>query len=181
MSRALRPAAPADDLAAVAARGAEPAHGILTAELARFCQSGVSIVLGSRGIDGRPVAGRGLACIVAANGRIRIVLARAPNRSLLSALAHRGGIAATFTRPQTHRSIQLKSSDVDLAESAPDDRVRVEAQCGAFGDELVSIGYSETFAATYCAWRPDDLVAVEFFAEAAFVQTPGPGAGSPLL
>jgi hypothetical protein len=152
----------------------------LTAELTDFCQSGISIVLGSRSADGFPVAGRALACIIGPTGVVRLLLAQAPNRPLLAAIARGGAIAATFTRPQNHRSIQLKSSRARLGECAPHERSVVEAQCAGLVDELMGVGYSEPFAATYCAWKDRDLVAIEFAVEGAFVQTPGPGAGSAL-
>lgn len=180
MPRAARPAAPADDLIAAEKSRGEPSRGKLTAELAAFCQSGISIVLGSRGADGRPVAGRALACTVSPNGAVRLMMARRPNQKLLEALARGGAIAATFTRPQNHRSIQLKSARARTVDPGANASALVDAQCANFRSELTNVGYSESFAATYCAWNADDLIAVEFTVDAAFVQTPGPGAGSAL-
>src|SRR3954452_1946128 len=146
MSRAARPAAPADDLV-TAERSRGPAHGRLSAELAAFCQSGISIVLASRDPNGRPVAGRGLACTVSPTGTVRLIIARAPNERLLRALAGGSAIAATFTRPQNHRSIQLKSSRARVLDSVVTDRDVVDVQCAGFRDELISVGYPESFAA----------------------------------
>jgi hypothetical protein len=44
----------------------------------------------------------------------------------------------------------------------------------------MDVGYSESFANTYCGFEPHDLVTLTFLPEQAFVQTPGPNAGSAL-
>ncbi len=181
MPRALRPSTPTDELAALAKKHGETEYGILTAELAAFCQSGISIVLGSRSADGRAAAGRALACSVEPGGMVRLFLRRPPNRPFLEAIKQGGGIAATFTRPETHRSIQLKASRARIAAFSSEDKTTVEAQCANFRRELVSVDYTEQFAAGYCAWRDEELATLEFLSEQAFVQTPGPGAGSTLL
>src|SRR5690606_41788382 len=69
------------------------ANGVLTSELAEFCQSGLSIVLASRDGAGRPVVGRGLACIIDADGRVRVVfreIGRASCRESVSSLGVAG-------------------------------------------------------------------------------------------
>jgi hypothetical protein len=54
MPRAAEPATPAAEIAAARASG----EGPLSAELAAFAQSGLSVVIAACGLDGHPVAGR---------------------------------------------------------------------------------------------------------------------------
>ena len=49
-----------------------------------------------------------------------------------------------------------------------------------FRDLLIAAAYPDAFATTYCSAGGQPQVAIEFVPEAAFVQTPGPGAGSKL-
>jgi hypothetical protein len=178
---ASQPSSPSDELAARRKwRGPTLADGALTAELAEFCQSGVSIVIGSCDRAGRPVVGRGLACQIDAAGKVRIVLRQPSNTALLKALEAGAAVAATFTKPSTHRSIQLKGSGAASASVTAPDGPAVTLQTSAFRSDLVDEGFAETFAAAYCAYEPHELVAIELMPEQAFVQTPGPSAGSAL-
>ncbi|SDB59560.1 hypothetical protein SAMN02982931_04810 [Bauldia litoralis] len=86
----------------------------------------------------------------------------------------------TFTQPSTHRSIQLKADSAVLSTVDATDGAAVAVQTAGLRAELVDDGYSEAFAAAYCAYEPDELAAVDFVPESAFVQTPGPNAGSAL-
>lgn len=179
--RASQPASASEEVVARQRwTGATLAGGVLTIELADFCASGVSIVLASCGPAGRPVVGRGLACRIGGEGRMRIVLRRSSNHALLDALASGWHIAATFTQPTTHRSIQIKAKGATVSEPEVADGPAVMAQTLAFRRELVDVGYPDIFAATYVAFEPHELVALDFLPEQAFVQTPGPSAGSAL-
>lgn len=181
MPRAERPAAPIDDLKARRKwAGRVLASGLLTEELASFCQSGVSVIVGSRSLDGRPVAGIALACVIEQSGKVRLLLRAPANTELLHAVENGAGIAATFSEPRTHRSIQLKGLQAHRVPVPPEDYATVARQCRIFRDQLELVGYSASFAALYCTYREEEIVAVEFYPEQAFVQTPGPGAGSEL-
>ena len=154
--------------------------GVLTPELAEFCQSGVSIVLASCDRTARPVVGRAVACRIASDGEMRVVLRESSNLRLLDALRDGARLAVTFTQPTTHRSIQLKAPGAGLVAANVSDGPAAIGQTAAFRRELMEIGYSETFAAAYCSFEPHDLVTIAFLPAQAFVQTPGPSAGSVL-
>lgn len=154
--------------------------GVLTPALAEFCQSGVSIVLASCDHNGRPVVGRGLACRIEPDGKARVVLRKSSNPKLLKALADGGRFAVTFTKPSTHRSIQLKAPSARIVDTNVGDEPAALAQTSDFRSDLMDVGYSESFAKTYCGFEPHDLLTVTFAPEQAFVQTPGPNAGSAL-
>jgi len=155
--------------------------GPLDADLAAFCESGVSIVVACSGQDGWPVVGLALACAAdVAAQRLRLVMSREANTALLAAATRSGVIAATFSQPGSHRSIQFKGG-LACAEAAQSEDIRRAAeQTDAFCRTLVRASYSGTLASAYCAYDPAGLAALSFSPRDAFLQTPGPGAGSAL-
>lgn len=54
-------------------------------------------------------------------------------------------------------------------------------QSRAFRDQMIAISFTETMSDGYCFADPDDIVAIDFVPDEAFVQTPGPSAGSVLV
>jgi hypothetical protein len=86
----------------------------------------------------------------------------------------------TFTKPSTHRSIQLKAARAEMSELGPGDARVAASQAVGLRTDLVEDGYTATFAASYCAFAADDLIALDFLPSEAFQQTPGPNAGAPL-
>lgn len=181
MLHAEQPSSPGQEIAERARwTGPTLANGLLTPELVVFCESGVSVVMASVDSAGRPVVARGLGCRIDALGRVRVVFREPQNAGLKRAVAFGSAIAATFTKPYSHRSIQLKATRASLVDTAPMDGPTVLCQTRAFREELVQIGYTEDFAAAYTRFEPHELAALEFLPECAFVQTPGPSAGSAL-
>lgn len=181
MSRAEHPSSPSQEiLERQAWAGPTLANGVLTSELAEFCQSGLSVVLGSRDGYGQPLVARGLACRINAEGLVRIIYCEQPNFALQQAIENGAPIAATFTKPFSHRSIQLKASGARIVRVVVQDGAAAFAQTRTFHQELIDVGHTEKFASGYTRFEPHELAALEFLPEAAFVQTPGPNAGSVL-
>ena len=181
MVRASRPAMPSDDLdAARAAGGAVAAGGPVTRELADFCQSGVSVVAGTCAADGWPIAVHGCGCRIDETGAVRVLVQRGRCLPALDALAAGAGIAATFSRPTDHRSIQLKAGRATVAAADAADGATAERQGAAFRAVLEGVGFPPAFTAPFTDHDAADLAAIVFVPEEAFVQTPGPGAGSAL-
>ncbi len=152
----------------------------LTAAMAEFCQSGTSVVLASCDGAPSPVIGRGVACRLAAEGPMRVVLRNSSNGVLQKALGRGAGLAVTFTQPTTHFSLQLKSPSASIVPVDALDVPAAHAQAARFRQELMAVGYSESFAAAYCGFEPHDLLTITFTPGQAFLQTPGPSAGSVL-
>ena len=175
-----RPSSPSEELAARRRwTGPTLGCGALTAELADFCASGVSVVIASCDRGGGPVVGRGLAARIDGSGVVRLLLRQPSNTALLQAVEDGAGLAVTFTKPSTHRSIQLKAARARLAVAAAADAPEAAAQTAAFRANLVENGLRRACGGILrvrAAW----IAAVEFAPEHAFVQTPGPGAGSAL-
>ena len=154
---------------------------VLTSDLVSFCQSGLSIIVASCEADGCPIGGPALACTIdTRNQTVRLVLPRKPNGPLLQAIAQGKGIAATFTLPSTHRSIQLKGPSAKICPLRADDKRHAADQSAGFVRELITIGYPEVFAQALCGYDARDLAALSFTPTQAFQQTPGPDAGSAL-
>lgn len=174
------PSSRSEERARRAWTGPAAATGVLTRDIVAFCESGVSIALASRDDDGFPLVGRGLACRIDNTGKVRLVLRADCNRGVLLAVERGAGFAATFTQPTTHRSLQLKGIGARSAETNLADRRLAKLQTAILRADLVKDGFWDAFAERYCAFEPNRLAAIEFVPVQAFVQTPGPGAGSPL-
>ena len=174
-------ASPADEIDARRKwAGATLANGVLTEDMAAFCQSGVGIAVASRDADGWPVLSRGRGCRIDAEGRVRVILRSGSAAALVEAVAAGRPVAATFSQPGSHRSIQLKAGSAEVREPEPADAPAADRQSAVFRGLLIAAAYPEVFATTYCSAGGQPLAAIEFMPEAAFVQTPGPGAGSRL-
>lgn len=180
MPRAQEPFTPSQDIEARRRWAGPVVAGVLTSELAAFCQSGVSVVLGARSAVGAPIAGLALACRITSEGVMRLFLRAPANQGLLAALAQGSPIAATFSEPRTHRSIQVKASSARQVPVEPLEFDEIARQVKIFENELIFVNYTPRFSAYYCAYRDEEVVAIEISPREAFVQTPGPGAGEQL-
>lgn len=181
MSRAPEPHTPDIDIEARRAFAAKGGPSVvLTPDLEAFCQQGVSVLIAACGSGEAPVAGLGCGCRILPGGRIRLLMMRRGNEGLLTIVQRGGGVAATFSQPITHRSIQVKGARAVMTEATDEDRQAAVRQIDGLRRELLEIDYPLAFAAAYCTVDTADLVAVDLTPDAAFVQTPGPGAGAEL-
>jgi hypothetical protein len=89
-------------------------------------------------------------------------------------------IAAIFTEPSTHRSIQLKGERADIGPATPADREYARERIESVVAHLGALKYPEAGVRCYFHFAPERLVAVSFTPTAAFEQTPGPSAGARL-
>jgi hypothetical protein len=180
MPRALQPFTPFQDIEARRRWAGPVISGVLTQELAEFCESGVSVVIAASTADGLPIAGRGKACRITPEGTMRIFLPEPGNTALLAAFSAGSPVAVTFSAPRNHRSIQVKGCAVRPVALEDGDLDRVARQVREFENDLVYVNYPPRFSAAYTAYRAEEIVAIEFAPKDAFVQTPGPGAGEVL-
>jgi hypothetical protein len=152
----------------------------LDADHAAFIQGAVSVVVSSRNSQHVPDVVRGCGCRVTRDRRRVTVLVEAARAgSVLDDIAANGLIAVVFSQPSTHRTIQLKGSDARVARVTGADRVIAQRHLQAWVQDLQLIGYAADFARTVRGEAPD-LVAVTFTLASAFLQTPGPAAGTRL-
>jgi hypothetical protein len=152
---------------------------LLSDEHAAFIGGAVSIVAASRDAHNVPSLGRATGCMAAPDRRsVSVFIAQAQAPQLIADIRASGQVAVVYTKPSTNRSLQLKGTDARLRALAPDESARVQSYIEAFGVEVTPLGHTSEQARTLFGCVEGDLVAVEFTPTAAFVQTPGPGAGA---
>lgn len=153
---------------------------LLDPDLAAFVASdGLSINAASAGTDGFPNLARCLGCRLTPD-RITLLLAATPAKHFLADIARNGCITAVFSEPASHRTVQLKGQDAQQEAAAGDDRKLAQHYRECFAAAVAPLGFPVVEALTLLAAPDVDLVAVSFTPQAAFSQTPGPQAGTPL-
>jgi hypothetical protein len=154
---------------------------LIDAEQARLISGGVGMSAASCRPGALPNMARCTGCRISPDRRnVTLILAATPGAALLDDVRRSGLIAAVFSQPSTHHTLQLKGTDARIVPLEPDDAPLVRRYVDAFVAELAAFGYPELLARAFLASPPDDLAAVQFTISAAFSQTPGPQAGAPL-
>ncbi|MGZ5182842.1 MAG: hypothetical protein ACXWC2_20380 [Ramlibacter sp.] len=155
---------------------------LLDAELAAFMQQdGISLTLGSCGADLMPSVGRAAGCKVAPDrGTVHLFVSRVQVAPVLAHVRETGRIAAVFSRPSTHRTLQLKGRDARIDPVTPADLPIVARYRNAFAAELAPLGYAPVLVHTLLGFPDDELVMISFTPQEAYSQTPGPNAGRAL-
>lgn len=154
---------------------------LIDAEHAAFMEGGISLTVGSCGLDQRPSVARAAGCRVAADRkRVRITLSRVQAAAVLAHVRETGRIAAVFSSPPTHRTVQLKGKDAVIEASTLDDAATVARYRDMLAAVLDPLGFEAAMIRTLLAFPDSDIVAICFTPDEAYSQTPGPNAGSPL-
>jgi hypothetical protein len=150
-------------------------------ELADFLQSGISLHAASVGPGNVPQITRAAGCRIAPDRRsVTVYLVESQGSDLLEQIRANGTVAVAFTKPRSHRTVQLKGTDARVIPVRPEEAAEVDRQVATFDAELRSIGFPERFGWTLAGGSSLGLAAVTFTPTSAFVQTPGPSAGSAL-
>ena len=130
---------------------------------------------------GLPQVTRAAGCRVGPDRRrVTVFVIPAQSVGVLDDIAANGAVAAVFTKPKSHRTVQLKGRDARIGTATAQDEELVRAQVEAFRAELAEIGFPERLGSTLALGGTGPLLAVTFTIASAFVQTPGPGAGKAL-
>lgn len=150
----------------------------LSAGLSAFIESGLSMLIGTRGPDLTPESLRGVGIAVTKDGRGLTVFVplRGGTRTLAN-LGDNGRIAVTLSRPTTHETIQIKGVVARIEDATEDDRASLDRYLEAFSRILTPCGMPATVTRRLVNWP---AVAVTVAIEDVFVQTPGPRAGTRL-
>lgn len=151
---------------------------MITDELARFLESGISIAIATRDAGLEP-SGACVWAVTVDDDRRHVtayVLEAAAGR-ILADLRDNGQAALGFGRPCDHRAIQLKGIFVAARPATPADRAIVERQAAGLFDQLEGVGIPRAMLVNWVVWP---AVAIRLRVEHVFDQTPGPGAGAPL-
>lgn len=150
-------------------------------ELAEFLQSGISMHAAAVGPGNVPQITRAAGCRIAPDRRsVTVYLVESQGRELLGQIRANGTVAVAFTKPRSARTVQLKGTDARVLPVRPEEAADVDRQVAAFDAELRSIGFPERFGWTLAGGSALGLAAVTFTPTSAFVQTPGPSAGTAL-
>jgi len=154
---------------------------LLDAARCAFICGPVAINLASRGAGLTSSIARGYGCRVSADRRrVYVYLATARAEALLRDLRAGGPVAAVFTRPKSHETLQLKAAGATVGTIKRTDRAVMRDYGDAFCAEIVALGYDAVFSRALVSGTLDEAVAVCFEPASAFEQTPGPRAGQPL-
>lgn len=146
-----------------------------------FLALGVVVTVASRDARNVPTIAHGIGRRVAPDGRqVTVFLAASRSQALLDAVRETGAIAASFCEATTHRALQLKGTDAAVVPVEPDDHECLAAYLRLLDVEFQRVKDPEGLAKALVDHAPADLAAVRFTPTAAFVQTPGAGAGAPI-
>ncbi|MBP7243509.1 pyridoxamine 5'-phosphate oxidase family protein [Amaricoccus sp.] len=151
---------------------------MITPELARFIESGISVLVGTRDARLRPdcVRAAGVRADAAA-GTLTVFLPAATAERALANLADNGRIAVTVTRAIDHRSLQIKGGVVEVRPSSPDEQSFIERYLELLAVDWGHVGVPRKSTRSMNAWP---AYTVHLRAETLFEQTPGPDAGQRL-
>jgi hypothetical protein len=150
-------------------------------EMTAFVTGGVSVTVTSRSAALVPSISRAMGCRVIAGKRLklRVFVSQAQAGDCLDDIRSSGMISATFSKPNTHRTLQFKGTDAAIQPLSDEDKAALVDYEGKFAEVLAPLGFDAHFVHCFLE-SPDDVVAVEFTPSDAFQQTPGPGAGQRL-
>jgi hypothetical protein len=157
-----------------------PSGSVLDARHGEFITGGVSILVASRDAANRPVVCRASGCETRSDGRVDLLLDATRAQQVLDAIAGSGMVAAVFSEPPTHRTIQLKGNDAEIGRCDGARRQQLVAHADAFAATLAKLGYRETMARELVYADPGEVAVVTFTPTRIFDQTPGPHAGEPM-
>jgi hypothetical protein len=142
---------------------------------------GVSVIVGSCDQALRPSVMRAVGSQLSEDQRhVTVYLVRAQSRQLLQDIAATGHVAAVFSEPATHRTVQVKSANARIRQADADDQPVLARYLSSMEREIQRVGYAPPMTRAMLAHRVEDVVAVSFEPEQAFDQTPGPRAGARL-
>jgi hypothetical protein len=157
------------------------APSLLPDDLLAMMTRGVSVHVASRDLALRPSVMRALGSSVSADGRsITVFVSRRQSGQLIQDVAATGHLAAVFSEPATHRTVQVKATRATLRDARPDDEPVLARYLASMEHEIQRVGYPPFMTRAMLAHRREDLVAISFEVEQAFDQTPGPKAGAVL-
>lgn len=144
-----------------------------------FIQGAVSIFAAATNPPNHPTIVRAAGCRVSGDRR-RVTILVATKEPFVEAIRATGMVAVTFTKPGTHETIQLKAKDARLTPRRRNDPELMERYAAAFMADVCPLGYSEELIRALLWCDPAEVSPITFCPNAAFLQTPGPRAGTPL-
>ncbi len=158
-------------------------HAFLDSETLKFIQSDdVAIYVAAADASCRPHAARAFGCRVSRSPySLTTWVSCSAAAAVLDDIAQNGRLAFTVSHIPSCRTLQLKSLDAEIVEVTSADFARVAAYQDGYVRATAAIGYPEAVMRSTIQVRLDDLAALRFVPMGVFKQTPGAGAGAPLV
>lgn len=155
---------------------------LIDAAHAAFLEGAVSIIVSSCGTGLRPSLMRAVGCRVAQDLReVTVLLNGKQAAPVLADIAANGRAAVVYSEPSTHRTLQLKTAAARAVPLEEGDLVLMARYRELMTAEIARIGFGVALVEAMLYCPPEDAIALCFLPDAAFQQTPGPGAGTPLV
>lgn len=151
---------------------------VIGEELRGFIGSPVLMLVCVARPGGGPTIARGLGAQVHDDGEIDMMISRAQWPDAVAALRSGVRVATTFVRPSTYETYQVKGVVKWVAPTDEADRSSVRTYADSVLSMLTGLGLQRHQILAFLA--TDEPVRMRFAPTAAYLQTPGPGAGQPL-
>lgn len=143
-------------------------------------EGGCALIVATVGADGTPLATRGWGLTVLAGEPLRVrLLLNAEEHDALANLAATGSIAVTAADVPTLRSVQLKGRVVAVEDVDDADLDKVRHYTEALFDDIERA--DGAVRSVLQRWRAVSYSACVVEVDEGYDQTPGPGAGAPLV
>jgi len=153
----------------------------IPAELIDMMAGGVSVQVASHDAQRRPSVMRAIGSEVHVDkGLVTVYLSRRQASQLVQDVSATGSIAAVFSEPYSHRTVQVKATRATLRNAQAADEPVLARYLAAMERQVERVGLEPPLTRAMLAYRIEDLVAISFEPEQAFDQTPGATAGAPL-
>jgi len=156
-----------------------PTAVCLDAETVLFLEGPVSIIVAARADGLATELMQAVGARVNDDGTLSVIVARDEGPLVLRAIDTSRSIAVVFSRPSTHQTVQLKSSDARWAPATEVERAVALGYRSALRNELASVGFGGAYADAIVG-ASNDLISIRFTPHEAYQQTPGPNAGAAL-
>jgi hypothetical protein len=154
---------------------------LITASVAEFITSGLSITVASRNDRHVPSIAKAVGCRVGPDRcDIAVLMFADAAEPVCRDIASNGLIAVCFSRPSSNRTIQIKGAGARATLATPADVATARSSLDLLMDDLVPLGFRRDMLEAFFWGDPADLMAIRFTPDAAFAQTPGPAAGAVL-
>lgn len=155
-----------------------PPSSLLPPDLIALIAGGISTIVSSADAALRPSIMRAVGSSITPDGRtVSVFLARRQSRQLLQDLATSGRIAVVFSQPYSHRTLQIKGTQVRSRPMEDADQPLLANYLEGMKREVARVGFDPTFTQAMLHYEQADVVVVSFEPTEAFDQTPGSRAG----
>lgn len=144
-------------------------------------QQGCSLRIGSVTADGQPELHYGHGAWLLPDGRMELIVRSLQGAELLAAIRATGRVAVSAGVPSTYRVLHVKGVDAEVLSVDAEQATRLAVYVEAWLQQIERFGADRRrVIATFGALTPEQLSRVRFTPQAAWDQTPGPGAGQPI-